>query len=197
MSRLAQPPRQHAFSKPQPPHAPPQPPSLQAVAEQLEALLRGMISEHETLLQITGRHRAALAAADREQIDRCVSEQRDAAHRLSLLDGQRNILTRAATAALRGALPAGVSPTAAMIAAACPEPQRSRLLDLAARARTVATEVSARQGAVRMAAETLMAHMQGLITQVTQSLSHTGTYARPSAPALASAQVVSMLDLTS
>ncbi len=200
MSTLAD--QRSSFSRPGPrPGAPAQggaaPPSILSVATQLEALLLGMIGEHEALLQITADHRQALAAADRAAIDASVNEQREAAARLSRLDGQRNAIMRSATAALRGVIPPGVQPTATVIAGACPEPLRSRLIALTARARDVAMEVSARQSAVRSAAETLMAHMQGLIAQVSRAMSPTGTYAHPAAAGMGSAQVSSSLDLTS
>jgi hypothetical protein len=179
------------------PRATPPAPTIQAVGAELERLLIAMIAEHRDMSALADAHRLAIASADRPAIDRCVQLQQLAASRLGELTGKRMTIVRSAVAALRtSAVRFSGEPTASIIAAACADPQRTRLLALADEARKVAEHCSQQQRTLKLAAETLLAHMQGLMAQVSRALSHAGTYARPTAPGYAP-QVVSTLDMTS
>ena len=80
------------------------------------------------------------------------------------------------------------------IAHQMPEPARTRLVELARDVRLAVEKAADQQRTLRAATATLLAHMEGLMRQVAQRLSHAGTYGRrgliESVPA-----VISGLDL--
>ncbi len=194
MTRLATP---NPTRRPVAPAAPTPPPSIDAIGAELEALLEGLLGEQRGLLEINARHLEAVSMADRLQIDRCAAAQQQASQRLGLLESKRLTLVRRATLTLRAIDPRRVGDvTTTVIAGACGEPRGSRLLALAGQVRAIAEKTSSQTRTLKLAAQTLTAHMQGLMEQVGRALSHTGTYARP-AGATYVPQVVSTLDLTS
>jgi hypothetical protein len=83
-----------------------------------------------------------------------------------------------------------------MVTASAPEPLRTRLGMAATALRELLHKLHKEHMALRSAAETLSAHMEGLMRQVCQKLSHAGTYARAGHSA-AGVQVVSSMDVRS
>lgn len=150
-------------------------PSLEAAASALDEVLIALIAEHENLLKIAGRQRAAIAGADPRTMAECLSAQAAAAERISELERRRQAAVEAM--ALPGPAPRARL-TIAQLAAALPEAARARLLAAAERLREVLTRLHREHAAIRSAAESLSSHMEGLMRQVCRRLSHAGTYAR-------------------
>lgn len=162
-------------------------------AERLEQLLALLVEHHRAMLVHTAEHKAALGKADPAAIARCVAQQHADAERFAALEGVRAELFRtpAFAAGRGGAAPVTISAVLQRFAQA----PRERLNALVATLRSLAHELEAQRRALRTATETLLGHMQGLISHVSRALSPTGTYARPNAPANVP-QVLSGLDLT-
>lgn len=174
------------------------PRTIETIATDLERLLIRIAEAYEALPALTAAHRSALASADADRIGASTEDMRAVAGRLAELDAHRAALARGAAAALRAhGAPAAHEPTARIIAAYCPEPQRSRLLSAAGRAREAGERAQQEQRSLRMAAGALAAHMQGLVAHVARSLSQAGTYARTLAPTVSQAPVACSLDLVS
>jgi len=186
-------------------------------------MLDELIGVHQSMLRDTAAHRAAIAAADQAAIARALAAQQAAGERLAELQRQRHALIRTMLGApalpplpvgkpgvnrspLREvgqtptpnprdhADPASVSVT--MIVAAAPQARRAGLINRGESLRELVTRVADQRRVVRMAADSLLAHMQGLIVQIGRHLSHSGTYTRPNTPP-PSSQVLSALDMTS
>lgn len=157
--------------------------------ERLDALLRALVAEHERLLVIAGEHRAALAGADLPALNSCIIRQNEIVQRISELERERQALT--------GRAGPGDSPVhLSTLTASAGEPARSRLAALAARLRELLNQLHREHQMLRMAAEELSNHMEGLMRQVCRTLSHAGTYGRAGTVA-AGSQVVSALDVRS
>jgi hypothetical protein len=172
--------------------------------EQLDAVLRQLLAEHERLLALAGEHKAAISAADGRALGLCIGRQNEVVQRIAGLEKQRQVIVSAIVrpgtpAPAKGARP-GFSthpePTMAVIAAHAPEPMRTRLAGVASALRDLLNRLHKEHQAVKAAAETLSAHMEGLMRQVCQRLSHAGTYARGGAMGN-SVQVVSSMDVCS
>ncbi|MFN7020502.1 MAG: flagellar export chaperone FlgN [Phycisphaerales bacterium] len=150
-------------------------PSLEAAATALDEVLLALIAEHENLLKIATRHRAAIASADPRTMAECLNAQAAAAERIAGLERRR----QAAVAAMGAPGPASRDRvTIAQLAAGLPEAVRARLLAAAERLREVLTRLHREHAAIRSAAESLSSHMEGLMRQICRRLSHAGTYAR-------------------
>jgi hypothetical protein len=144
-----------------------------SAAEVLEGVLRALVAEHDALLKIAGRHRAAIAAADPRAMAACLAEQGAAAERITLLERRR----QAAVAELTRA-PGSARLTISQVTRTLADPMRTRLLTVADRLRDVLNLLHTEHAAIRAAAELLSSHMEGLMRQVCRRLSHAGTYAR-------------------
>lgn len=186
--------------------------------DRFEVMLDELIGCHQSMLRDTAAHRAAIAAANQAAIARALAAQQAAGERLAELQRQRHALIRtmlgapplpplpqpaAKPVANLNAVsratappidPASVSIT--MIVAAAPQARRAGLIHRQEKLRELVTRVADQRRVVRAAADSLLAHMQGLIVQIGRHLSHAGTYARPNTPPPAS-QVLSALDMTS
>lgn len=158
--------------------------------EQLDAVLRELVIEHEKLLAQATEHRRAIAQADAAALGASMAAQQTLVHRIAALERQRQgIVTGLTKTDPRGARFTDV-------AARAPEPFRSRLAGVARSLREVLNALHQEHVALRQAAETLSMHMEGLLRQVCRGLSHTGTYARRGAVD-SSVQVVSSMDVRS
>lgn len=144
-------------------------PDPAALVDELTAVLAALLKEHEDLLPITIRHREAVATADMLALQQVNELQQQAAERIGRLEHRRGQLA--------AALAPHASPTLPSLAAAFPH-ARETLTTLAERIRDVASRISREQRAVRIAADALAEHMQGLMKQVARKLSHAGTYGR-------------------
>lgn len=170
-------------------------------ASELRALLEELTLHHEHMLTLLSQHRAAISRADGTALDACITAQQEAAIRLSDLDSRRLRLVREVwhggnpAAARRGAVAPTPALTLSFLASRAAEPARTGLLAAAKRLKEAMNAVAGKQRAVRMASDSLLGHMQGLIAQVARSLSQTGTYTRPGQQD--AAPVISALDMTS
>lgn len=166
-----------------------------ASLDALEAVLQSLVAEHRTLLEMAAEHRRALREADAPAIKRVLEAQGGVFQRIAMLEMQRRTLVGGMTGNAQQAMGAG-GPTVSTLTTRASEPQRSRLASVAKALREILDALQAEHRALRDAAETLSAHMEGLMRQVYRSLSHAGTYARSGAVDT-SVQVVSTLDLKS
>lgn len=169
----------------------PRQPDPHALVDELAAVLGSLLREHEALLEVTARHRQAIATADMLALRTVNEQQQQAAERMAHLEHRRQQL--AAALAPHAPDGGGAGSTLPSLAAAFPH-ARDTLTALADRIRDVAGRLSREQRAVRIAAEALAEHMQGLLKQVARKLSHAGTYGRRGSVD-ARVQVTSALDL--
>lgn len=156
-----------------------------AQCDALEALLADLESHARSAAQLAEEHRAAISTADAANLARCVAAQQQSVSQLNALEARRTAFLR--SIGLR-AQPAN-NPAAAMnpapvvtltqIAALAPKPRAAALTAAASRARLMLAEAMERRESVRLASLSLMAHMQGLVRQITRHLSDTKTYAPP------------------
>lgn len=172
------------------------------LALELESLLGAMVSEHETWRGLLDHHRDAIKRADGEAVQNAVARQSGVLQAIADLEEKRRRLVDRAIAAegiLGKGVPGGVRSSAAgstaapagpeplarvgpvtlsQIAAALPEPSRTRLLELAGRLRFLLADIETQNRTLRTATAALISHMEGLMRQVARRLSHSGTYGR-------------------
>lgn len=176
-----------------------------AHAEALSALMEEYLGQAAMQLDLVRRHREAVSRADGPGMERCTQEQKACAQRLALLEQRRMSLVRvviqqgmtvrqAAGLTLAGST---LNPTFSELVAKCPEALRAGLMKRAADVKRAFETVAAEQAVLRQASQTLLSHMQGLMERVSRSLSHTGNYRRPGTAGVASALVVSGMDVVS
>lgn len=164
-------------------------------AAALDLLLGELLEHQRESMAACAAHRAALAGADHHALGACVVRQQQLGQRLAELDVKRSRLVATVTRAVPGAARTGGETRLSDLANRAEEPWRSRLLDRAAELRARMADTTREQASLRLASESLLAHMKGLMAQVHRQLSATGTYARSHTPA-ESAVVVSGIDLT-
>lgn len=165
-------------------------PSLLSPYEQLDAVLRQLVIEHEKLLAQASEHRRAIAQADAAALGASMAAQQILVQRIAALERQRQTIVSGIARA------DAQSVRFTDVTARAPEPIRSRLAGVAKSLREVLNALHQEHIALRVAAETLSMHMEGLLRQVCRGLSHTGTYARRGAMD-SSVQVVSSMDVRS
>ncbi|MCC6285042.1 MAG: flagellar export chaperone FlgN [Phycisphaerales bacterium] len=166
-------------------------------AIELEMILAALLREHEAMLASVRAHRRAISAADPGALSSSLAAQQGIMQRIAEQEHQRHTLVRAvidADADLRRRDRAGLPPPrVSELIERVPPGARPRLGDLARNLRELAERVRQEQRAVRTAAETLAAHMHGLMQQIGRRLSPAGTYGPRPAPAGAALRT---LDLT-
>lgn len=181
--------------QPPAPPAAPAPPTMPALYDQLDAVLRALLAEHERMLAITADHRRAIAEADAVALNACLERHAGSAQRVAELERQRQGIVSSLVAQI-GPGRVGPGQNLSALTARAPEPVRARLASVGAALRELLNALHREHQALRAAAETLSAHMEGLMRQVCRRLSHAGTYAR-SGWVDSSVQVVSALDVRS
>lgn len=165
-------------------------------AAALESLLVDLLRAHEDLLVASHAQRDAVRSADAAQVRAAADQQAMVLRQIASLEERRRELVGAMTAGSAFAKrPQGAGPvTLTELACHTPEPHRTRLIDLAGEVRQAVQLAADQQRTLKSATASLLAHMEGLMRQVAQRLSHAGTYGRrgmiESVPA-----VVSGLDL--
>lgn len=168
---------------------------IDAAAEELDQVLRGLIAAHEELLGLAAAHRSAISRADVRALAEVTGAQAAVAERVGELERQRQAAV-AVMARAAGPASGGRPTTITQIVRVLAEPVRARLLALAERLREVLNRLHNEHKALREAAEALSGHMEGLMRQVCRRLSHAGTYAR-SGVVDTSAPVMTALDVRS
>lgn len=166
-------------------------------AIELELVLAALLREHEAMLDSVRAHRRAISAADPGALSASLATQQGIMQRIAEAEHQRHTLVRTvidADADLRRRDRAGLPPPKVTeLLERVPPGARPRLSDLARRLRELAESVRQEQRTVRVAAETLAAHMHGLMQQIGRRLSPAGTYGpRPATPST----MLRTLDLT-
>lgn len=165
---------------PQPPRAmPPKPAKLAQnraevplLVQDLRGVMLGMLREHEELAALVKEQERAVRSAKPAEVQAVTLRQQATLGRIAELESKRATIV-AMYAQVRPDLPA---PTLSAIAGTLDEPHRGELSALAARLRTTIEGVRDAQKKVGLALETLAQHMEGLVRQVAQRLSHAGVY---------------------
>lgn len=144
------------------------------LSEQLEALLAELLAAHESLLELTQEHRAALSRADGPAVRACGVRHAALAQEIEKLEMMRRRLILALTPGGAG----GASPTITNVARSLPEPARGRIIASAAKLKDVLLRVQRELAVLRSATQSLVGHMEGLMQQVSRVLTQAGTYGR-------------------
>jgi len=185
------------------------------VLDRLEGVLAMMVDLHQKMLEHNAQHREALRRADAALIARCVNQQCADVAKFNELETLRNdlfsVLARAGVP--RPPTPGKLAPlplppahifppsppsplTLSGVIERAGEQHRARLTALGNSLRALALQVEKQRAVLKIATESLLSHMQGMLSQVSRSLSPTGTYARPrTIPS--GLQVMSSVDLVS
>jgi FlgN protein len=146
----------------------------QGVGAELDRLLQAYLGVYDRFRLSLAAHRDAIRAANPRKVEQILIEQQDIISRIAELDGSRRSLI---AAAMRDKLVApGRDAKLTDVAAALPEPQSSRLVQMALELRELVSAVQKEQSSLRLAAGALASHMQGLIQHVARKLSHAGIY---------------------
>ena len=167
----------------------PKPDNARLDVQRLESLLIDLEAEHEQLLDLAGQQRDAIIRADTKDLGIVVEQTTKTLGRIAHIEQDRQRII---------ALPDGTTPTVHQIAAQLIKQNDHHLADSltkrSASLRSLMIKVNEEHKAVRQASEALSNHMNGLIKQVSATLSHTGTYGRRGAVDPGKSQVVSSLD---
>lgn len=161
-----------------------------------EQLLAEFVGAHQDLLDVTREQRDAVSAADAQRLADCTRRQGEIAGRIALLEQRRRELVVELIRRHPALVRPGAQPTLESICPVLPEPSRRRSRELAARLKDLLLTIRREAAGLRTATMTIIAHMDGLMTQIGRRLSHDGTYTRAGGAA-PGANVVSGIDLTS
>lgn len=173
-------------------------PSDVLLFDELDAVLRDLLKEHQQLLELTTEHRRAISHADAPALNTCIGRQSETVLRIAALEKKRQQVVSKIAAArpeLNRMSPKTVNNhTISTLLMVAPESVRVRISGVSKALRDLLNALHRENLALRQAAETLSSHMEGLMRQVCQRLSHAGTYAR-SGSIDSSVQVVSSFDV--
>jgi len=159
----------------------------------LEEAMTGLVASHETLLDLTTRHRAAMARADTDALTRIIEAQEAELRIVARLEAQRRAAVRALVGGVARKAP---EPPLAQALAKVADPLRDRVAQLAERLRGLVGRLIRERDVVRQATVSLVGHMEGLMRQVAQSLSQSGAYARSGQVEAPQQPIVTGLDVT-
>lgn len=165
-----------------------------SLAAELAPLLSAMTSTAEAYLSALRDHRDAVRRADPSAMGEAMAREAQCLQQLSKLEDSRRRLVQKAEAA--GFWPGKGPITLTGLAAKAPDDRKGLLVAAAAHLRGLMQDATREQGILRQAATALAGHVEGIVRQVAQSLSHTGTYGRMGVVAAGPA-VISALDLRS
>lgn len=170
-------------------------PALRADEQQIEHgravedLLAGLLSEQRTMMDLARAHREAIASADPASIRVIVEQEAAALQRVGGLEAKRRELVALLS-------PEDPRITVTGMAEKLAQPWRDRTVELAKQLRELALRVQREQRTVRLASESLLSHMEGMMQQLARKLSHAGTYTNTGSVDVGRQQVVSGVDLT-
>lgn len=166
-----------------------------ALASELDVLLNAFTELYRTLEGCLAEHERALRAADARALQQAVEAQRPLWTRAAELDRQRREITARAASGRPELLKAhGTEVKISHLAGLTSE--APRLVAFAEKVRGLVERVHERVRVIRVATESLLAHMEGIARQVSGSLNHAKTYGRQGRVE-AGPSVVSALDLRS
>lgn len=174
----------------------PTPPTATAdLVGALERALDGLTTNYERLAELTRLQREAVRTADAAGIQAATREQQETLRIIAELDQQRADLA-AQLAARVPASKLGGAATVSTIAASLPGRSGEGLRERAGRLRSAVEALRREQSVVRTATETVLAHLDGVMRQVTARLSaagsRAGTYGRAGVIAAATAGAIDM-----
>jgi hypothetical protein len=165
------------------------------IAREIEPVVLELIGVHETLIGALERHREAIGAADPRTIGPLIEEERAHFARIAELDRRARLALGHAPRTVNGATPASGGLRITELADRLGGEDGARLRASAEYLRVLVKRADALRGSVRDASAAMAAHLDGLMRQVAQRLSHAGTYG--SAGTVESkASVVSGLDVS-
>jgi hypothetical protein len=184
-----------SISTPEPAPAPVRlTPAIERDAGRLEAALRELTRIYERIGACAERRRAAVRTANCRLLQESLAEEAGAAGLAARADRDRADAVRS----LAPALGLTLSPdlTASRLAQSLPEPWRGRLESAAGALRTTLERTREDHKADRLAAETIAAHLQGVLQAAAAAASGTVTYGARGAMTTRREQVASVMDLT-
>ena len=150
-----------------------------AELDRLAECLRGLVEEHQRLLDLVNRHQAAMKAVDAAAVDSLSQLQEQSRTRIMQWEARRRLTV---TALARQAKLAG-EPTLARIATAFPT-HRTRLLVLRDELKILATEVQQRTSIAGRIAQAMLGHLNTAVRLLANAVERGGTYTKQGAPKL-------------
>ncbi len=149
-----------------PVHASPVPPAA-IDAGAVESLLTDLLAAYGELASLAAEHRAAISRADGDAVEACARREAGLAARLADIEQRRRALASA---------PPGERVTISSVVERLPQPARARAAELVSRLRETVKGVQRDYATIRAATQSIVAHIDGLVQQVSRRLSGTGTY---------------------
>lgn len=143
------------------------------LTEQLEAVLRGLMQEHETLIELASQHREALRAADAPEISRIAAQRAAVNVRIVELDRQR---AQVVTELAQSLNMQGAGLTVRALIAAIGGQSAKQLSTLAEKLRQLIERARTEQAVLRDATATVAGHLGGVLAQVVRTCSVGQTY---------------------
>lgn len=162
-------------------------------AAELEAVLREISAHYATLARCAEARRDAMRRADTAALARWIDTENLAVQAIADLERRRMIVVEELAARINA--PARSQTPIRQLAAALPEPFRSRVLTIAQSLRESMEQLSALNETTRRAAESLATHMEGLLRHVAARMNHAQTYG-PRGVVASGPRVVSAWDAT-
>ncbi|HEX8915997.1 MAG TPA: flagellar export chaperone FlgN [Humisphaera sp.] len=141
--------------------------------------LRGLADDHRRLLDLVGRHEAAIRTIDAAQVDLLNREQEAVRTRILHAEARRRLVAAAAARAAK--LPPDA--TLSRLAAAVPS-HRLQLLALRDDLRTLAQEVRQRTAVTAKIAQAMLGHLNTAVRLLASAVERGGTYTKQGAPKL-------------
>jgi hypothetical protein len=137
---------------------------------EFERVLSDLIAAHERLVELIGRERSALRAADAPGMAALSAEREIIAAEIASLDRRRAEIARAIIGRDAGRL------RISQVLAAMGSAEASRLSGLSDRLRAIVSEAHRGQAALRDAAASIAGHLAGVMSRVVETCAPARTY---------------------
>ena len=165
-----------------------------SIAAELIEPLGTMIERYESFVKSLESHRAAISQADGRGIDAAIARESELLDELIALDDAcRRTLGQHTVNGI--ATQTGEGWTLTRLAAAIGGDEGQRIAESSAYLKALTSRADILQKSIREASHAMAAHIDGLVRQVSQRLSHAGTYGA-AGRVEAKAPVVSGLDMS-
>lgn len=172
-------------------------PSLDDVAERLDALLDDYTKEHRVWLTALADQRQAVRRADGPKVEAAAHAQQRVLERIAALEARRAALVNDAALALPAMKPDHARAISLRdLAGHLPAANAAALIARADTLRELIREAHRQTASLAGATRAMVGHMEGLMRHVARQLSHAGTYSRRGCVEVGGA-VVSAVDLRS
>lgn len=152
------------------------PATSRAIESRLSDVLDELIEQHDRLIETIASKRDAIRRADSEALAEAMRSEAAIATEIERLETDRRSIV--AQVARRLGLTAADGVNISMIAERLPEAAREALLDRRARLRRRIVEAREQGAIVRVAADSLRAHVAGLLQRIQMSVNRSTTYGR-------------------